>query len=186
MCKLVVTHSNVFQLYNFLRFCEMLIKKPCKVKTIHLLTSLDEVGIWRHLLFLNFMLFRYKIQFKQGKPGCNASARGISLGWTYFLTTGIKHLEKMLLILVSCTLQLASLLNLIQIVCQFSLLKVLRDDHTAYTVDNFVCVFFPTSCHVYLFFLIDCIGILGNHSMVGGISLLILTYIGMLLNNSDF
>ncbi|XP_038198897.1 MIT domain-containing protein 1 isoform X1 [Arvicola amphibius] len=30
------------QLYNFLRFCEMLIKKPCKVKTIHLLTSTDE------------------------------------------------------------------------------------------------------------------------------------------------
>ncbi|XP_053520534.1 MIT domain-containing protein 1 isoform X1 [Artibeus jamaicensis] len=30
------------QLYNFLRFCEMLIKGPCKVKTIHLLTSLDE------------------------------------------------------------------------------------------------------------------------------------------------
>ncbi|KAM6178733.1 MIT domain-containing protein 1 isoform 1-T1 [Rhynchocyon petersi] len=30
------------QLYNFLRFCEMLIKKPCKVKTIHLLTTLDE------------------------------------------------------------------------------------------------------------------------------------------------
>ncbi|XP_021113724.1 MIT domain-containing protein 1 isoform X2 [Heterocephalus glaber] len=30
------------QLYNFLRFCEMLIKKPCKVKTIHLLTSLDK------------------------------------------------------------------------------------------------------------------------------------------------
>ncbi|XP_013378270.1 PREDICTED: MIT domain-containing protein 1 isoform X3 [Chinchilla lanigera] len=30
------------QLYNFLRFCEMLIKKPCKVKTVHLLTSLDE------------------------------------------------------------------------------------------------------------------------------------------------
>ncbi|XP_045139826.1 MIT domain-containing protein 1 isoform X2 [Echinops telfairi] len=32
------------QLYNFLRFCEMLIKRPCKVKTIHLLTSLDESG----------------------------------------------------------------------------------------------------------------------------------------------
>ncbi|CAK6439691.1 unnamed protein product [Pipistrellus nathusii] len=32
------------QLYNFLRFCEMLIKKPCKVQTIHLLTSLDEGG----------------------------------------------------------------------------------------------------------------------------------------------
>nr|XP_048286242.1 MIT domain-containing protein 1 isoform X2 [Myodes glareolus] len=30
------------QLYNFLRFCEMLIKKPCKVRTIHLLTSTDE------------------------------------------------------------------------------------------------------------------------------------------------
>ncbi|XP_040849723.1 MIT domain-containing protein 1 isoform X5 [Ochotona curzoniae] len=30
------------QLYNFLRFCEMLIKKPCKVKTIHLVTSLDK------------------------------------------------------------------------------------------------------------------------------------------------
>ncbi|NXU27551.1 MITD1 protein, partial [Thalassarche chlororhynchos] len=30
------------QLYNFLRFCEMLVKGPCKVKTIHLLTSYDE------------------------------------------------------------------------------------------------------------------------------------------------
>ncbi|KAH0504025.1 MIT domain-containing protein 1 [Microtus ochrogaster] len=30
------------QLYNFLRFCEMLIKKPCKVRTIHLLTATDE------------------------------------------------------------------------------------------------------------------------------------------------
>ncbi|XP_040585513.1 MIT domain-containing protein 1 isoform X3 [Mesocricetus auratus] len=30
------------QLYNFLRFCEMLIKKPCKIRTIHLLTSVDE------------------------------------------------------------------------------------------------------------------------------------------------
>ncbi|XP_052601081.1 MIT domain-containing protein 1 isoform X2 [Peromyscus californicus insignis] len=32
------------QLYNFLRFCEMLIKKPCKVRTIHLLTSMDGLG----------------------------------------------------------------------------------------------------------------------------------------------
>ncbi|XP_061482858.1 MIT domain-containing protein 1 isoform X1 [Rhineura floridana] len=32
------------QLYNFLRFCEMLVKGPCKVKTIHLLTSHDEVN----------------------------------------------------------------------------------------------------------------------------------------------
>ncbi|XP_059820458.1 MIT domain-containing protein 1 isoform X3 [Hypanus sabinus] len=33
---------HVHQLYNFLRFCEMLIKGPCSVKTIHLLTSLDD------------------------------------------------------------------------------------------------------------------------------------------------
>ncbi|NXV19172.1 MITD1 protein, partial [Cepphus grylle] len=33
---------HVHQLYNFLRFCEMLVKGPCKVKTIHLLTSCDE------------------------------------------------------------------------------------------------------------------------------------------------
>ncbi|XP_067264744.1 MIT domain-containing protein 1 isoform X1 [Chanodichthys erythropterus] len=33
---------HVHQLYNFLRFCEMLLKCPCKVKTIHLLTSQDE------------------------------------------------------------------------------------------------------------------------------------------------
>ncbi|NXJ69390.1 MITD1 protein, partial [Rostratula benghalensis] len=33
---------HVHQLYNFLRFCEMLVKGPCKVKTIHLLTSYDE------------------------------------------------------------------------------------------------------------------------------------------------
>ncbi|NXY74486.1 MITD1 protein, partial [Glareola pratincola] len=33
---------HVHQVYNFLRFCEMLVKGPCKVKTIHLLTSYDE------------------------------------------------------------------------------------------------------------------------------------------------
>uniref|UniRef100_A0A672K800 MITD1 C-terminal phospholipase D-like domain-containing protein n=1 Tax=Sinocyclocheilus grahami TaxID=75366 RepID=A0A672K800_SINGR len=33
---------HVHQLYNFLRFCEMLLKCQCKVKTIHLLTSQDE------------------------------------------------------------------------------------------------------------------------------------------------
>ncbi|XP_024599629.1 MIT domain-containing protein 1 isoform X1 [Neophocaena asiaeorientalis asiaeorientalis] len=35
-----IRHTH--QLYNFLRFCEMLVKRPCKIKTIHLLTSLDE------------------------------------------------------------------------------------------------------------------------------------------------
>ncbi|XP_027712422.1 MIT domain-containing protein 1 isoform X1 [Vombatus ursinus] len=35
------THQLNF-IYNFLRFCEMLVKQPCKVKTIHLLTSMDE------------------------------------------------------------------------------------------------------------------------------------------------
>lgn len=33
---------HIHQLYNFLRFCEMLLKAPCKVKMIHLLTTLDE------------------------------------------------------------------------------------------------------------------------------------------------
>ncbi|KAM9850834.1 MIT domain-containing protein 1 [Aulostomus maculatus] len=33
---------HIHQLYNFLRFCEMLLKATCKVKTIHLLTSQDE------------------------------------------------------------------------------------------------------------------------------------------------
>uniref|UniRef100_V9L6N3 MIT domain-containing protein 1-like protein n=1 Tax=Callorhinchus milii TaxID=7868 RepID=V9L6N3_CALMI len=33
---------HVHQVYNFLRFCEMLLKGPCKVKNIHLLTSLDD------------------------------------------------------------------------------------------------------------------------------------------------
>ncbi|CAM5077904.1 unnamed protein product [Eretmochelys imbricata] len=33
---------HVHQFYNFLRFCEMLVKGPCRVKTIHLLTSYDE------------------------------------------------------------------------------------------------------------------------------------------------
>ncbi|KAI5125217.1 MIT domain-containing protein 1 isoform X1 [Manis pentadactyla] len=37
-----IRHTH--QLYNFLRFCEMLVKKSCKVKTIHLLTSLDGIG----------------------------------------------------------------------------------------------------------------------------------------------
>ncbi|XP_053313460.1 MIT domain-containing protein 1 [Spea bombifrons] len=32
----------VHQLYNFLRFCEMLVKGPSKVKRINLLTSMDE------------------------------------------------------------------------------------------------------------------------------------------------
>ncbi|NXL52837.1 MITD1 protein, partial [Podilymbus podiceps] len=35
-------HQARYSLYNFLRFCEMLVKGPCKVKTIHLLTSYDE------------------------------------------------------------------------------------------------------------------------------------------------
>lgn len=35
-----IRHTH--QLYNFLRFCEMLLKAPCKVKKIHLLTSQDE------------------------------------------------------------------------------------------------------------------------------------------------
>ncbi|CAL8266536.1 unnamed protein product [Lota lota] len=34
---------HIHQLYNFLRFCEMLLKANCQVKTIHLLTSQDEV-----------------------------------------------------------------------------------------------------------------------------------------------
>ncbi|KAL2081381.1 hypothetical protein ACEWY4_023234 [Coilia grayii] len=33
---------HVHQLYNFLRFCEMLLRAPCKVKKIHLLTSQDD------------------------------------------------------------------------------------------------------------------------------------------------
>ncbi|KAI4805947.1 hypothetical protein KUCAC02_010539 [Chaenocephalus aceratus] len=33
---------HIHQLYNFLRFCEMLLKAPCKVKKVHLLTSQDE------------------------------------------------------------------------------------------------------------------------------------------------
>ncbi|NXT98264.1 MITD1 protein, partial [Buphagus erythrorhynchus] len=37
-----VHQASRYLLYNFLRFCEMLIKGPCKVKTIHLLTSYDE------------------------------------------------------------------------------------------------------------------------------------------------
>ncbi|AWP13339.1 putative MIT domain-containing protein 1 [Scophthalmus maximus] len=33
---------HIHQLYNFVRFCEMLMKASCKVKSIHLLTSQDE------------------------------------------------------------------------------------------------------------------------------------------------
>ncbi|NXJ10898.1 MITD1 protein, partial [Odontophorus gujanensis] len=36
--------ASRFSVYNFLRFCEMLVKGPCKVRTIHLLTSCDEGG----------------------------------------------------------------------------------------------------------------------------------------------
>ncbi|NWT92925.1 MITD1 protein, partial [Urocynchramus pylzowi] len=37
-------HQASRYLYNFLRFCEMLVKGPCKVKKIHLRTSYDEGG----------------------------------------------------------------------------------------------------------------------------------------------
>ncbi|NXX77416.1 MITD1 protein, partial [Urocolius indicus] len=37
-----IHQASRYLLYNFLRFCEMLVKGPCKVKTIHLLTSYDE------------------------------------------------------------------------------------------------------------------------------------------------
>ncbi|NXG78984.1 MITD1 protein, partial [Baryphthengus martii] len=39
-----VHQASRYLLYNFLRFCEMLVKGPCKVRTIHLLTSYDEGG----------------------------------------------------------------------------------------------------------------------------------------------
>ncbi|NWY10111.1 MITD1 protein, partial [Aphelocoma coerulescens] len=39
-----VHQASRYSLYNFLRFCEMLVKGPCKVKTIHLLTSYDGSG----------------------------------------------------------------------------------------------------------------------------------------------
>ncbi|NWV72166.1 MITD1 protein, partial [Malurus elegans] len=39
-----VHQASRYLLYNFLRFCEMLVKGPCKVKTIHLLTSYDQGG----------------------------------------------------------------------------------------------------------------------------------------------
>ncbi|XP_028935882.1 MIT domain-containing protein 1 [Ornithorhynchus anatinus] len=35
---------HVHQLYNFLRFCEMLVKRAARVKRIHLLTARDEDG----------------------------------------------------------------------------------------------------------------------------------------------
>ncbi|NXG00935.1 MITD1 protein, partial [Sakesphorus luctuosus] len=37
-----IHQASGYLLYNFLRFCEMLVKGPCKVKTIHLLTSYDD------------------------------------------------------------------------------------------------------------------------------------------------
>lgn len=41
------------QLYNFLRFCEMLLKAKCNVKKINLLTSQDEVSLdMRNVLLL--------------------------------------------------------------------------------------------------------------------------------------
>uniref|UniRef100_A0A3Q3XNM2 MIT domain-containing protein n=1 Tax=Mola mola TaxID=94237 RepID=A0A3Q3XNM2_MOLML len=40
---------HIHQLYNFLRFCEMLLKASCKVKRIHLLTTQDEVSYFREL-----------------------------------------------------------------------------------------------------------------------------------------
>ncbi|NWZ75987.1 MITD1 protein, partial [Poecile atricapillus] len=39
-----VHQASRYLLYNFLRFCEMLVKGPCKVRTIHLLTSYDKGG----------------------------------------------------------------------------------------------------------------------------------------------
>ncbi|NXP58541.1 MITD1 protein, partial [Chloropsis cyanopogon] len=37
-----IHQASRYLLYNFLRFCEMLVKGPCKVKRIHLLTSYDQ------------------------------------------------------------------------------------------------------------------------------------------------
>ncbi|KAG8586836.1 hypothetical protein GDO81_005494 [Engystomops pustulosus] len=44
-----IRHTH--QLYNFLRFCEMLIKGPSKVKKINLLTSRDEVSCFQFIFF---------------------------------------------------------------------------------------------------------------------------------------
>lgn len=110
MYELVITYPDVFQLYNFLRFCEMLIKKPCKVKTIHLLTSLDEVGIWKHLLFLH-LLFLHSLysdtRCSLSKENVDtASARTISSGLSNYRTK-IPSFQTMLLIFFLILLYLA-------------------------------------------------------------------------------
>ncbi|XP_056145939.1 MIT domain-containing protein 1 [Lampris incognitus] len=64
---------HIHQLYNFLRFCEILLKAPCKVTRIHLLTSLDEAASTQQISALEEM--------KQ-----SLQAQGVSLDLQYSST----------------------------------------------------------------------------------------------------
>lgn len=64
----------VLQLYNFLRFCEMLLKAKCNVKKINLLTSQDEVSF----AWLAY-LYGYRILWLCFKS--NVKSNVIYVGW---------------------------------------------------------------------------------------------------------
>lgn len=158
MYELVITHPNVFQLYNFLRFCEMLVKKSCKVKTIHLLTSLD-VGIWKHLFFSVT-----RCSWNKKNLYIVLYLKLLSWKWEcYYLMIGIKLLEKSTVDVSMWYLEIGHFAKL-----SYSnrlLVKSLQCSRRQSHCLNYWKFFssLPIITH-YHFFLIYCIGFLGGGS----------------------
>ncbi|XP_055493156.1 MIT domain-containing protein 1 isoform X2 [Leucoraja erinacea] len=89
--------SNIF-VYNFLKFCEMLVKGPCSVKTIHLLTSLDNAGNVQQTSGLEEIkqsLQRYNITLEvKYSPSIHDREIRFNNGWIIKIGRGLDYFKK--------------------------------------------------------------------------------------------
>ncbi|XP_032878451.1 MIT domain-containing protein 1 isoform X2 [Amblyraja radiata] len=89
--------SNIF-VYNFLKFCEMLVKGPCSVKTIHLLTSLDNAGNAQQTSGLEEIkqsLQRYNITLEViYSPSIHDREIRFNNGWIIKIGRGLDYFKK--------------------------------------------------------------------------------------------
>lgn len=89
---------HVHQVYNFLKFCEMLVKGPCSVKTIHLLTSLDNAGNVQQTSGLEEIkqsLQRYNITLEvKYSPSIHDREIRFNNGWIIKIGRGLDYFKK--------------------------------------------------------------------------------------------
>ncbi|NXU45058.1 MITD1 protein, partial [Drymodes brunneopygia] len=93
-----VHQASTYSLYNFLRFCEMLVKGPCKVKTIHLLTSYDGSGRSQQMTVLEEIkqsLSNYGVTLNiDFSPSIHDREIRFNNGWMIKIGRGLDYFKK--------------------------------------------------------------------------------------------